>query len=69
MRWLMLVLLVSLGALLVAVGGLARHVWLQHRRPRPPQSGNAELPLPGTAQSADSPAVAGEVFDEELDVR
>ena len=69
MRWLMLVLLVSLGALLVAVGGLVRHVWLQHRRPRPPQSGAPQAPLTGTAQTAETPAVAGEVFDEELDVR
>jgi Tfp pilus assembly protein PilN len=35
MRWLMMGLLVSLGALLFAAAGLARHIWLhrkQHRR-------------------------------------
>jgi hypothetical protein len=29
MRWLMIGLLVSLGALLLAVAGVARHIWLQ----------------------------------------
>lgn len=29
MRWLMIVLLVSLGALLLAAAGVARHIWLQ----------------------------------------
>jgi len=34
MRWLMLVLLVSLGALLFAAAGVARHIWLQRGKPR-----------------------------------
>lgn len=34
MRWLMIGLLVSLGALLFAAAGLARHIWLHHRRLR-----------------------------------
>jgi hypothetical protein len=29
MRWLMIALLVSLGALLLAAAGVARHIWLQ----------------------------------------
>lgn len=29
MRWLMIALLVSLGALLFAAAGVARHVWVQ----------------------------------------
>jgi hypothetical protein len=29
MRWLMIGLMVSLGALLLAAAGLARHIWLQ----------------------------------------
>ena len=29
MRWLMIALLVSVAAMLVAVAGLARHIWLQ----------------------------------------
>jgi len=32
MRWLMLVLLVSLVALLIAAGGLAHHIWREHTR-------------------------------------
>ncbi len=31
MRWLMIGLLVSLGALLFAAAGVARHIWLQRR--------------------------------------
>jgi hypothetical protein len=29
MRWMMIALLVSLGALLLAAGGVARHIWLR----------------------------------------
>jgi uncharacterized iron-regulated membrane protein len=39
MRWLMISLLVSLGALLIAAAGMARHIWLQRaklrRKPSP----------------------------------
>jgi len=34
MHWLMIALLVSLGALLLATGGLARHIWLHRSRQR-----------------------------------
>jgi hypothetical protein len=34
MRWLMIGLLVSVGALLFAAGGVAHHIWLQRRRHR-----------------------------------
>jgi hypothetical protein len=34
MHWLVIALLVSLGALLLAAGGVARHIWLQHARLR-----------------------------------
>lgn len=34
MRWLMLCLLVSLAALLVAAAAMARHVWVHHARLR-----------------------------------
>ncbi|MGB7546340.1 MAG: hypothetical protein WBM14_01200 [Terracidiphilus sp.] len=34
MRWLMIALLVSLGALLLAAAGVARHIWLQRARLR-----------------------------------
>jgi len=33
MRWLLIVLLVSLGALLVAAAGAARHIWRQRTKP------------------------------------
>jgi hypothetical protein len=32
MRWLMIVFLVSIGALLLAAAGVARHIWLQRSR-------------------------------------
>jgi hypothetical protein len=35
MRWLMIGLFVSLGALLLAAAGVARHVWLQRKKLRP----------------------------------
>jgi hypothetical protein len=40
MRWLMIGLLVSLGALLLAAAGVARHIWLQRARlsSKPPVS-------------------------------
>ncbi len=34
MRWLMLGLLASLGALLTAAAGMARHIWLQRAKLR-----------------------------------
>ena len=34
MRWLMIALLVSVVAMLVAVAGLARHIWLQRAQLR-----------------------------------
>jgi uncharacterized iron-regulated membrane protein len=41
MHWLLIALIVSLCALLLATGGLARYIWLQrakHRRPELPKS-------------------------------
>lgn len=32
MRWLLIVLLISLGALLFAAAGVARHIWLQRTK-------------------------------------
>lgn len=34
MRWLMIALLVSLGALLLAAAGVARHIWLRRAKLR-----------------------------------
>jgi hypothetical protein len=41
MRWLMIVLAVSVGALLVVSAGLALHIWRQHRKPAPPAGTSA----------------------------
>lgn len=35
MRWLMIALLASLAAMLLAAAGMARHIWLQRRRLEP----------------------------------
>lgn len=32
MRWLLISLFVSVGSLLLAAAGVARHIWLQHHR-------------------------------------
>jgi hypothetical protein len=37
MHWLLIALLVSVCALLLATGGLARHIWLNRARPREPE--------------------------------
>lgn len=34
MRWMVIGLLVSLGVLLFAAGGVARHIWVERRRTR-----------------------------------
>jgi uncharacterized protein YneF (UPF0154 family) len=48
MRWLMIGLLVSLGALLFAAAGLARHIWLQRKQlQREPVSGPETTPDAG----------------------
>jgi uncharacterized membrane protein len=46
MRWLMIVLLVSVVALLVASAGVAHHVWREHKRRKAalPAAGKPEQP-------------------------
>jgi hypothetical protein len=45
MRWLMIALLVSVGALLLAAAGVARHIWTQRDRLHSnPQAGSATHP-------------------------
>jgi len=34
MRWLLIVFVISLAALLIAAAGAARHIWLQRAKPR-----------------------------------
>ncbi len=38
MRWLMIALLVSVVALLIASAGVAHHIWREHKRRRAPQT-------------------------------
>ncbi len=52
MRWLMIALLVSLGALLFAAAGMARHVWL-HRRGKAMESQAGTLEVFGTDKEKD----------------
>jgi len=50
MRWLMIVLLVSLGALLLAAAGVARHILLQRARlSSSPGAGPIPRPVPSPA--------------------
>lgn len=52
MRWLMIALLVSLGALLFAAAGVARHVWL-HRRNKADESHAGALEVASIEKEAD----------------
>jgi uncharacterized iron-regulated membrane protein len=57
MRWLMIALLVSLTALLIAAAGLARFIWRQRRRSRAKPSAPAQgdgLPVPGQVEETDA---------------
>jgi hypothetical protein len=54
MRWLMLVLIVSLIVLLIAAAALARHIWLHHARNRSlPEAGSGKAPGPGPTAGTD----------------
>ena len=50
MRWLLIGFLVSLGALLIAAAGIARHIWRHHAEARAP--------------SPQEPAAALDLLDE-----
>ena len=59
MRWLMIGLLVSLAALLSAVAGVARHIWIQRRK----------LCRENAARvRTTSPSTPGQVFDPAEDL-
>jgi hypothetical protein len=45
MRWMLIALLVSLAALLIAAAGLARHIWLYRARLRSKPPADAEKTL------------------------
>jgi uncharacterized iron-regulated membrane protein len=52
MRWLLLVLLVSLAALLIAAAGVAHYIWAQRRRSRHKPSAGAGA-APDSAEETD----------------
>jgi len=57
MRWLLIALLVSLAALLIAAAGMAIHILVQRARLRSrPSTGAGKLPdsAPGSAEETDS---------------
>jgi uncharacterized membrane protein len=53
MRWLLLVLLVSLVAMLIAAVGGALHIWIQRRRSRSKPSAGAKA-ASGPAEETDT---------------
>ena len=46
MRWLMIVLFVSVAALLIASAGVARHVWRRHKQAEKAQTRQVEEETP-----------------------
>ena len=61
MRWLMIGLLVSLGALLLAAAGVARHIWLQRARLHSnPDAGPGPVPRPAPSAAVDTVEEAGD---------
>jgi hypothetical protein len=51
MRWLMIALLVSLAALLVASAGVAHHVWQEHKRRKLPPAPVERAENPDTEEA------------------
>ncbi|MGD0938912.1 MAG: hypothetical protein ABR905_04300 [Terracidiphilus sp.] len=56
MRWLLIALLVSLAALLIAAAGMTLHIWVQRARLR-------SKPSTGDGQATDSAAARAEETD------
>ncbi len=61
MRWLLIALLVSLAALLIAAAGMTLHIWVQRARLR-------SKPMAGTGKELDSPPGDTEETDVETDI-
>ena len=53
MRWLFIALVVSLGGLLLAAAGVARHVWL-HRKKLKANQRQSDMTVIGIPEEADS---------------
>jgi hypothetical protein len=55
MRWLLIALLISLAALLIAVAGMTFHIWVQRARLRSkPFTGDGQLPDSITAPAEET---------------
>jgi hypothetical protein len=55
MRWLMIALLVSVGALLLAAAGVARHIWIHRDRLQSnPQAGSGSATHPAGEAALES---------------
>jgi hypothetical protein len=52
MRWLIVALLVSASGLLLAAGGVVRHVLLQHRKPKR-ELPDSDAAVPGIREESD----------------
>ena len=52
MRWLLMILLVSLLGLLIAAWGMAHHIWLQRAQSRSKPSAGS-VPAPGPAEETE----------------
>jgi hypothetical protein len=61
MRWLLIALLVSLAALLIAAAGVTLHIWVQRARLR-------SKPSAGGGQVPDSTALPAEETDVETEI-
>jgi uncharacterized iron-regulated membrane protein len=55
MRWLFIVLIVSVCALLLASGGLAWHIWRQHRKAPVLEQSGAEVHEESEVESEEAP--------------
>ena len=53
MRWLLICLFVSVGALILATAGVVRHIWLQRAK----LSGDRSLGLGASLDGADEPDI------------
>jgi hypothetical protein len=61
MRWLLIALLVSLAALLIAAAGMTLHIWVQRARLR-------SKPSAGSGRILDSTAIRTEETDVETEI-
>jgi hypothetical protein len=71
MRWLMIALLASLAALLLAAAGVARHIWLQRARLSSNPAAGPPVGNPGNGQDGkrgDPAADSGDESEADLEI-